>query len=125
MDDLTILVIEDDETIRALLRRAFTRSGAQVVEAEDGAAGMRAIYADKPDAVLLDVEMPGIDGWEVLARLRERGEPRRPPVVMLSAEESEAARSRALAAGASEYFSKPVRPAEFADRIAELIAAAG
>jgi DNA-binding response OmpR family regulator len=74
MDDAAIMVIEDDEAVRALLSRAFTRSGARVIEAEDGAAGMRAIYSDTPDAVLLDKRRPKVQAELTLA-MRERGGP--------------------------------------------------
>jgi DNA-binding response OmpR family regulator len=104
MHDLTILVIEDDETIRTLLNRAFSRSGARVVEAEDGAAGMRAIYADKPDAVLLDIEMPGIDGFGALERIRDLTNV---PVMMVTASDDKDVKLRAFEAGADDYVTKP------------------
>jgi len=104
MDELTILIIEDDETIRALLRRAFSLSGARVVEAEDGAAGMRAIYADKPDAVLLDIEMPGIDGFGALERIRDLTDV---PVMMLTSSDQKDVKLRAFEGGADDYVTKP------------------
>jgi DNA-binding response OmpR family regulator len=104
MDDLTILVIEDDETIRALLKRAFTQSGARVVEAEDGASGMRAIYADQPDAVLLDIQMPGIDGFGALERIRDLTDV---PVMMLTSSDAKDVKLRAFEGGADDYVTKP------------------
>jgi DNA-binding response OmpR family regulator len=104
MHDLTILIIEDDETIRALLKRAFTQSGAKVVEAEDGAAGMRAIYADKPEAVLLDIEMPGIDGFGALERIRDLTDV---PVMMLTSSDQKDVKLRAFEGGADDYVTKP------------------
>jgi DNA-binding response OmpR family regulator len=105
MDDLTILIIEDDETIRALLKRAFTQSGGvQVIEAEDGVAGMRAIYADRPDAVLLDIEMPGLDGFGALERIRDLTNV---PVMMLTSSDQKDVKLRAFEGGADDYVTKP------------------
>ena len=102
--DLTILLIEDDETTRALLRRAFSRAGARVIEAEDGRAGMRAIYSDRPDAVLLDIEMPDIDGFGALERIRELSNV---PVMMLTSREEKDTKLRAFEGGADDYVTKP------------------
>ena len=118
MDDLTILLIEDDETIRALLKRAFTRSGAKVFEAEDGAAGMRAIYADKPDAVLLDIEMPGIDGFGALERIRDLTDV---PVMMLTSSDDKAVKLRAFDGGADDYVTKPFDMEEVVARTRALV----
>jgi DNA-binding response OmpR family regulator len=118
MDDLTILVIEDDETIRALLHRAFTRSGAHVLEAEDGAAGMRAIYSDKPDAVLLDIEMPGIDGFGALERIRDLSDV---PVMMLTSSDEKDVKLRAFEGGADDYVTKPFDMEEVVARTRALV----
>jgi DNA-binding response OmpR family regulator len=118
MDDLKILVIEDDETVRALINRAFTRSGASVVEAEDGAAGMRAIYADKPDAVLLDIEMPGIDGFGALERIRDLTDV---PVMMLTSTDDQDVKLRAFEGGADDYVTKPFDMEELVARTRALV----
>ena len=104
MKELTILLIEDDETIRTLLRRAFARDGARVLEADDGLTGMRAIYSDKPDAVLLDIEMPGIDGFGALERIRELSDV---PVMMLTSREEQDTKLKAFKGGADDYVTKP------------------
>ena len=118
MDELKILLIEDDETIRALVTRAFTQSGAHVVEAEDGATGMRAIYADKPDAVLLDIEMPGIDGFGALERIRDLTDV---PVMMLTSSEDKDVKLRAFEAGADDYVTKPFDMEEVVARTRALV----
>jgi DNA-binding response OmpR family regulator len=118
MDDLKILLIEDDETIRALLRRAFAKSGAQIVEAADGAAGMRAIYADKPDAVLLDIEMPGIDGFGALERIRDIADV---PVMMLTSSADKDVKLRAFEGGADDYVTKPFDMEEVVARTRALV----
>src|SRR5918998_526247 len=116
VSDVTITALDDTESTRrasfimvarrhvTLLARAFTRSGAQVVEAEDGAAGMRAIYADKPDAVLLDIEMPGIDGFGALERIRDLTDV---PVMMLTSSDDKDVKLRAFEGGADDYVTKP------------------
>src|SRR5215211_7763736 len=118
MDDLKILLIEDDETVRAVLRHAFARSGAQVFEAADGAAGMRAIYADKPDAVLLDVEMPGIDGFGALERIRDMTDV---PVMMLTSSDDKDVKLRAFEGGADDYVTKPFDMEELVARTRALV----
>ena len=104
MVELTVLIIEDEETQRALLRRAFERSGARVVEAGDGRAGMRAVYSDKPDVVLLDVEMPEIDGFGALERIRELTNV---PVMMVTSHGGRDEKLRAFDTGADDYVIKP------------------
>jgi DNA-binding response OmpR family regulator len=120
--DLAILLIEDDETIRALVRRAFSRAGARVAEASDGREGMRAIYADKPDVVLLDIEMPDIDGFGTLERIRELSNV---PVMMLTSSEDQAIKLRAFEGGADDYVTKPFDTDEVVARIRALVRRSG
>jgi DNA-binding response OmpR family regulator len=122
VDDLTILLVEDDETTRALLRRAFARAGAQVTEAGDGREAMRVIYADPPDAVLLDVEMPEIDGFGTLERIREISEI---PVMMLTSSEGKDVKLRAFEGGADDYVTKPFDMDEVVARTRALVRRGG
>ena len=122
MRDLTILIVEDDETVRALLRRAFSRRGARVVEAGDGRVGMRAIYADKPDAVLLDIEMPDIDGFAALDRIRELSDV---PVMMLTSRHEQEVKLRAFEHGADDYVTKPFDTDEVVARTRALVRRGG
>src|SRR3954453_532870 len=82
MDGAQVLVIDDDETIRAVLRRIVEMAGATVTEANTGEDGLRALYAGRPDVVVLDIGLPGLDGWQVLERIRQLTDL---PVAMLSA----------------------------------------
>jgi DNA-binding response OmpR family regulator len=120
--DLSILVIEDDETLRQLVRRAFTRAGARVIEAGDGREGLRRIYADPPDAVLLDIEMPDIDGFATLERIRELSNV---PVIMLTANDEQAVKLRAFKGGADDYVVKPFDMDEVVARTRALMRRSG
>jgi DNA-binding response OmpR family regulator len=122
VEDLTILIIEDDETTRSIVGRAFSRVGARVVEAGDGREGMRAIYSDKPDAVLLDIEMPDIDGFGTLERIRELSNV---PVMMLTGREEQDTKLRAFERGADDYVVKPFDLDEVVARTRALVRRSG
>ena len=76
-----VLVVEDDDGIRGLVRGALEPSGYEVIEAEDGRQGLRALYEARPDVVVLDTTLPEIDGWEALERLRDFSDA---PVIVLA-----------------------------------------
>ena len=109
-----ILVIDDSETERALLTSRLEHSGYVVSVAADGRAGLRALFELRPDLVLLDVVMPGIDGWKTLELIREISDV---PVIMLTGLDSEIERVRGLRGGADDYVGKPFGAAELAARI--------
>src|SRR4051794_10537792 len=104
LDGAQVLVIDDDETIRAVLRRIVEMAGGSVTEATTGEDGLRALYSERPDVVVLDIDLPGLDGWQVLERIRQLTDL---PVVMLSAHDDELEKVRALQAGADDYVTKP------------------
>src|SRR4051812_37745204 len=114
MDGAQVLVIDDDETIRAVLRRIVEMAGAGVTEAATGEEGLRALYAGRPDVVLLDIGLPGLDGWQVLERIRQLTDL---PVVMVSAHDNELEKVRALQAGADDYVTKPFGAPELLARL--------
>jgi DNA-binding response OmpR family regulator len=113
-----ILVVDDDQDIRGLLRALLERAGHQVSEAPDGRAGLRELYAGSPDLVILDVAMPGLDGWATLERIREITDI---PVLMLTARDAELERVRGLRGGADDYVVKPFGRQELVARVDVLL----
>jgi DNA-binding response OmpR family regulator len=109
-----LLVIDDDRSLIELLSDYLTRVGHEVIGAPDGQAGLAAIAASAPDLVLLDVTMPGLDGWQTLARIRAVS---MIPVIMLTARGDEPEILRGFAGGADDYVPKPFSFAQLAARI--------
>ncbi len=109
-----LLVIDDDRSLVELLSDYLGRLGHEVRGAPDGRSGLEALDADEPDLILLDVTMPGIDGWQVLARIRALSTV---PVVMLTARGDEPEVLRGFAGGADDYVTKPFSFAQLAARI--------
>ena len=103
-----LLVVDDGEDNRIILRRRFTRLGYEVMEAEDGAKAL-ALMATYPfDLVLLDIMMPGIDGLEVLRRVRETKSQTELPIIMVTGKSASEDVVEALNLGANDYVTKPV-----------------
>ena len=97
---MRILVVDDDEAVRNSLRRALVLEGYEVELAEDGLAALRSLQQSAPDAVVLDLQLPDVDGLEVCRRLRSIGDPT--PVLMLTARNAVGDRVEGLDAGADE-----------------------
>jgi len=106
-----VLVVDDDPSIRLLCRVNLEAAGLVVDEAADGKAALQAALASPPDVALVDVMMPGFDGWELAARLRESEQTANVGVVFITAVTGEPARERARSLGAA-YVSKPFDPLE-------------
>jgi DNA-binding response OmpR family regulator len=122
MSGSRVLVIDDDADIRELVRTLLERAGHDVVEAADGRAGLRALYASPADLVILDVTMPELDGWATLERIRDVSEV---PVLMLTARSEELERVRGLAGGADDYVAKPFGRQELVARVQALLRRSG
>ena len=122
MSGQRILVVDDDTDIRALLRELLERRGFSVAEAADGRQALQELYGGRPDLVLLDVGMPGMDGWTTLERIRELSDV---PVVMLTARSAELEKTRGLRAGADDYVTKPFGRQELLARIEGLLRRSG
>lgn len=110
----TVLVIDDEVQIRRLLRTAFQALGWRVMEADGGQLGISEVALGRPDAVIVDLRLPDMDGVEVLKRLREWS---RIPILVLSVRNSMEEKVRALDAGADDYLSKPFHSAELLARL--------
>ncbi len=110
-----VLVVDDEENIRFLVESALQLAGIDTIGADDGRSGLKLATDARPDLIVLDVMMPGLDGFEVLQRLRDSGS--RTPVVFLTARDSTDDRVRGLTAGGDDYMVKPFAVAELVARV--------
>lgn len=115
-----ILVVDDESQNVEVLRRLMTRRGYDVITALDGESALRSVLNDRPDLVLLDVNMPGIDGIEVCRRLKSDPKTRLIPVVLITALTASEDRIRGIEAGADDFLSKPPVIAELEARVRSL-----
>jgi two-component system, OmpR family, response regulator MprA len=120
---MRVLVVDDDRAVRDALRRAFTLAGYEVQMAASGEEALEQVVQGVPDAVVLDVAMPGIDGLEVCRRLRRLGN--RVPILMLTARDAVSDRIDGLDVGADDYMVKPFDLGELKARIRALLRRAG
>ena len=112
-----ILVVEDDGNIRELLRLYLEREGYEVVEAENGAAGINTFHKENPDMILLDVMMPLMDGWQVCQEIRKES---RVPIIMITAKGETFDKVTGLEMGADDYIVKPLEMREVIARVRAL-----
>ena len=115
-----VLVVDDTESVRSLFRKLLSSDGHDVVAAADGAAALEAVHRHRPDVILLDVDMPTMDGLEVCRRLKADPGTRLTPVVMVTGQTDLNDRLRGIEAGADEFLSKPVHPQELRVRVRSL-----
>ena len=113
-----LLVVEDDPDIALALRLLLQRAGHQVAHAKDGRAGLRDAFNERPELVILDIGLPGMDGWQVLERLRDISDV---PVLLLTAHGQESDKVRGLRGGADDYLTKPFTNAELLARVEVLL----
>ena len=114
----SVLIIDDDPTVRDLMKRQLERDGFGVIIAEDGASGIDIAIKNKPDAIVLDILMPGMDGWSVLRSLKANEETSSIPVIMASILDE---KNRGYSLGAADYLSKPVERGRLISSIEKLI----
>ena len=112
------LVVDDSAVVRGMVRSVLERGDFAVREAQDGREALRLLFAGGIDLVLLDVEMPGLNGWETLERMREVSDV---PVCMLTGQDGELAKVRGLRAGADDYVAKPFGKLELLARAEALV----
>ncbi len=118
MSRARILVVDDEADIRELLRELLGRAGYDVAVAEDGRAALRTLFGARPDLVVLDVNMPDLDGWQTLERIRDVSDV---PVLMLTARTGELEKVRGLTRGADDYVTKPFGRQELLARVQALL----
>ena len=116
-----VLVIDDEAPIRLLCRVNLEAEQMEVLEASDGPSGLDVARAERPDVVLLDVMMPGLDGWRVAEALLEDDRTNTIPIIFLTARAEFRDRARGLDIGGVDYVTKPFNPLELAPLVRELL----
>ena len=119
-----ILVIEDQEDNRQILRDLLMSADFEVIEAVDGEAGLAAAAAHRPDLILMDIQLPGLDGYEATRRLKADAALTAIPVIAITAYELNEAEDKARAAGCDAYMAKPISPRQLLAKVREYLPAA-
>jgi len=117
----TILVIEDEEDVTDLVRYHLKKAKFRVISAKDGAEGLELAGSERPDAIILDIMLPRLNGFEVAKRLRAEESTRSIPLLILSAKGESESRIKGLELGADDYLPKPFSPRELVLRIQSLL----
>ncbi len=117
----TVLVIDDEAPIRLLCRVNLEAEGMEVLEADEGRAGLELARSRRPDAILLDVMMPGVDGWRVAEELLSDGATDDIPIIFVTARAEFRDHARELDIGGIEYVTKPFNPLELASLVQDLV----
>ncbi|MDH5372760.1 MAG: response regulator [Acidimicrobiia bacterium] len=116
-----ILVIDDAEATLRLLQVALGREGYEVITKTDGESGLASIAEQLPDVLILDIALPDIDGWEILARLRDDERTAQIPVLIMSAHDTDDIRGRADVTEASAFIAKPFAPEHLRRQVRRLL----
>ena len=121
MEPKRILIVEDEASLLKLESILLSTRGYEVTGVSDGLAALREIELNSPDLILLDIMMPGIDGFEVCRRIKENPLTRSIPVVMLTAKKSSADQAKGVAVGADAYLTKPFKSGKIIEIIEGLL----
>jgi two-component system, chemotaxis family, chemotaxis protein CheY len=118
---MTVLVVDDSNSVRQMVQFALKSRGYGIVPAVDGVEALEALERGRFDLIVLDINMPRLDGLSLLKILRERTEWQAVPVLVLTTEGQDADRDQALALGATGYMRKPFKPTELLERVGALL----
>jgi DNA-binding response OmpR family regulator len=119
----TVLIVDDEGYIQRILTYVLQAEGFEVLTAADGEEAVQQVKENHPDAVILDLMLPAMDGYQVLQIIRQDDAMRNTPVLVLSAKGRDLDRDTAIKAGASDYITKPFSPQRLVDRLQEMLAA--
>jgi DNA-binding response OmpR family regulator len=117
----SVLVVDDEPMARTLLRLMLVRAGFEVFEAEDGYDALDKVSQNPPDLMILDVMMPGMDGFTVCESIRSDDQTASLPIIMLSAKTDTESVNRGLRAGANKYLTKPVSPEDLTRHVRDTL----
>ena len=116
-----ILVIEDDPAISRLVDYSLKHEGYDVTTASNGLEGIRKAHYEAPDLVILDVMLPGMDGFEICHQLKSESDTQKLPILMFSAKAQEVDKDTGRKVGADDYLPKPAAPADIVNRVEKLL----
>lgn len=117
----SVLIVDDEPMARTLLRLMLVRAGFHVSEAEDGYDALEKVRKNQPDIILLDVMMPGMDGFAVCEKLRSEAVTAELPIIMLSAKTDLDSINKGLRAGATVYLTKPISPEDLTQHVKDAL----
>jgi len=120
-----ILVIEDDPSTLRFVEYTLQQEGLQVFTARNGLDGLKSAQTQQPDLIILDIMLPGLDGYEICHRLHQKAETASIPVLMLSAKARQEDKDMGMRVGANDYLTKPADPSEIVTRVQALLAGTG
>lgn len=120
-----ILVIEDDPSTLRFVEYTLQQEGLQVLTERNGLDGLKSAQTQQPDLIILDIMLPGLDGYEVCHRLRQKAETAVIPVLILSAKARQEDKDMATRVGADDYLTKPVDPSDIVTKVQTLLANIG
>jgi two-component system cell cycle response regulator DivK len=113
----TVMLVEDNPHNRKIFSGMLAHAGFRVVEAEDGYQALEKVKAEKPDLILMDLSIPGVDGWEVTRRLKSLEHSKAIPIIALTAHAMRGDEERALQAGCDGYLAKPISPKKVVEEV--------
>lgn len=116
-----ILIVEDDPNALRLVEYTLEQEGYQTISAKNGLEGIKKVQDEHPNLVILDIMLPGLDGYEVCHKLRQQTAAGHLPILMLSAKARQADRDMGLKMGADDYLAKPADPTTIVDRVKTLL----
>jgi len=112
-----ILVVDDEKDLLNLMKRLLTRGGFEVITASDGKEGLEKVHSEAPDLMILDINMPVMDGWEVCRKIRRDPLYKHLPIIMLTVRRTKADELKGFDLGGDEYVTKPFSPTELLARV--------
>jgi DNA-binding response OmpR family regulator len=122
MSTARVLVIDDDDAVLGLLDFTLKRAGYEVFSAVDGSLGVQTFQQQKPDLVIVDLAMPGMDGYQVIEEIRKvAGGGKRIPIVILTAHDQDVMRDYGTELGADLYLTKPIAPKQLVEHVKHLL----
>ncbi len=116
-----ILVADDEKAIRELIKRILLRQKYKTILVSNGKDALDKIYSESPDLIILDVMMPGMDGWQVCRKIRQDPLYKNLPIIMLTVKKSDADQIKGLNIGSDEYMTKPFYPKELISRVKKIL----